>query len=339
MKKDGSMKSFISSLPKAELHLHIDGTLEPELRFQIARRNGVDIKYRSVEEIKAAYQFNNLQDFLDLHFGGIHIMLREEDYFDITWAYLQEAHRQNIIHLEIFFEPEIHTQRGIPFDTVIKGIHRACLKGQQTFGLSTRLIVSLCRELDIDTSLQTLKDVLRYKNWITGIGLASYEVGNPPSKFQKVYDQARQEGLLTVAHAGEEGPPEYVWEALNLLKVSRIDHGFRSLEDEALVSELVRRKIPLTLCPLSNLKLGLFKSMQDYPLKKMMENGLIVTISSDDPAYFGSVNDNFFALQQAFGLDREDIYLLARNSFEASFLEEDQKRAMIACLNSYCGMD
>ena len=249
------MIEFIKGLPKAELHLHIEGSFEPELMFKIAKRNNVEIPYKSVEEVKAAYAFDNLQDFLDIYYSGAGALMVEQDFFDLTWAYLEKVHSENVLHAEIMFDPQTHTERGIPFGTVIIGISNALREAEAKFGMTTKLIMSFLRHLSEEEALKTLEDALPYKKLITAVGLDSSEVGNPPSKFQQVFAKAEAEGFLTVAHAGEEGPAEYVWEALDLLNVSRVDHGNNSLDDEILVQELVDRKMPLTVCPLSNLKL------------------------------------------------------------------------------------
>jgi adenosine deaminase len=313
-----TLKNFIKTIPKAELHLHIEGTFEPELMFKIAKRNNLKIKYKSVEELKKAYNFNNLQEFLDIYYEGAKVLIEEQDFYDMTWAYLEKVHLQNVTHTEIFFDPQTHTDRKIKFGTVIEGIHKALEDGQKKLGITSKLIMCFLRHLDEETAVKTLKEALNYKDWITAVGLDSSEVGNPPSKFQNVFEQARNEGFLTVAHAGEEGPAEYIWEALNLLKVSRIDHGNHCLDDEKLVKELVNRKIPLTVCPLSNLKLKVVKDLKNHPLKAMLDKGLLVTINSDDPAYFGGyVNENYLAVAEALSLSKEDIEKLAKNSFDA----------------------
>lgn len=332
-----SMNDFIKSIPKAELHLHIEGSFEPELMFKIAKRNNKKIKYESVEELKKAYNFNNLQEFLDIYYSAAAVLIEEQDFYDMTWAYLEKIHSQNVIHTEIFFDPQTHTDRGIKFSTVIKGINRALQDGKNKLGISSKLIMCFLRHLDEESALKTLKEALNYKELITAVGLDSSEVGNPPSKFQRVFGQSRNAGFLTVAHAGEEGPAEYVWEALDLLKVSRIDHGNHSLDDGELVKELVKRKMPLTLCPLSNLKLKVVKDLKQHPLRKMMNSGLLVTINSDDPAYFGGyINENYTSISEALNLSKEDIYQLAKNSFIASFLEEETKKQMIEEVDQYC---
>ncbi len=324
-----SVEEFITGIPKAELHLHIEGTLEPELMFKISRRNGIELKYTSVEELRRAYDFNNLQEFLDIYYQGAGVLIKEQDFYDMTWAYLEKAHSQNIIHTEIFFDPQTHTERGVEFGTVIKGISRALNDARNVMGISSRLIMCILRHLDEHSAMKTLNESLEYKHLITAIGLDSAEVGNPPARFQRVFDKARQEGFLTVAHAGEEGPAEYVWEALNLLKVSRVDHGNHSLDDDKLVMELAIRRIPLTVCPLSNLKLKVVSDMKDHPLKTMIEKGLLVTVNSDDPAYFGGyLNENYLAVAKALDLSEEEILKLVQNAFNSSFVEEKRKEEM-----------
>lgn len=332
-----NIDKFIAEIPKAELHLHIEGTFEPELMFTIAKRNGLKLKYESVESLKAAYNFTNLQEFLDIYYSGADVLLEEQDFYDLTWAYLLKIHSQNVLHTEIFFDPQTHSSRGVSFKKVISGIHRALEDGQNKLGISSKLILSILRHLSEESAFETIREALEYKNWITAVGLDSSEKGHPPSKFQRVFEFALNEGFLTVAHAGEEGPPEYVWEALNLLKVSRIDHGNRSLEDSALVAELVKRKIPLTVCPLSNLKLKVVGEMTQHPLSEMLEKGLLVTVNSDDPAYFGGyITENYLAVAHALNLSKEQIAELAKNSFEASFLDEREKEKMINRVDLFC---
>ncbi|MBN1495107.1 adenosine deaminase [Candidatus Peregrinibacteria bacterium] len=331
-----TIEDFIKGIPKAELHLHIEGTFEPELMFKIAKRNNIEIKYKSVEEIKKAYNFSNLQDFLDIYYEGAGVLMQEQDFYDLTWAYLKKIHSENVLHAEIFFDPQTHTDRGISFQTVVKGISRALQDSQNKLGVSTKLIMCFLRHLDEDAAIHTFEQALGYKDLITAVGLDSSEVGHPPSKFQHVFEKARQEGFLTVAHAGEEGPAEYVWEALNLLKVSRIDHGNHSFDDDKLVQELVNRKMPLTVCPLSNLKLKVVNDLKQHPLRKMLEKGLLATINSDDPAYFGGyVNENYLAISSALDLSKEEITQLAKNSFAASFLKEEIKQKMIDKVEKY----
>lgn len=325
-----TIEDFISGLPKAELHLHIEGTFEPELMFRIAERNRIQLKYSSVDELKAAYNFNNLQEFLDIYYSGANVLIEEQDFYDLTWAYLLKINSQNVLHTEIFFDPQTHTSRGVLFSKVISGIHRALEDGHKKLGINYRLIMSFLRHLSEISAFQTLGEALPYKSLITGVGLDSSEKGHPPNKFERVFVKAREEGFLTVAHAGEEGPSEYVWEALNLLHVSRIDHGNRSLEDPELADELVMLKMPLTVCPLSNLKLKVVHDMTKHPLREMLEKGMLATVNSDDPAYFGGyINENYLAVAVALNLTKNQIAQLARNSFAASFLSEKDKLKMI----------
>ncbi|MDD5558840.1 adenosine deaminase [Candidatus Methylomirabilis sp.] len=331
-----NLDQFIRDLPKAELHVHIEGTLEPELLCALARRNRLTLRYATVEELRQAYHFHDLQSFLDIYYEGVQVLLHEQDFFDLTWAYLERAAQQHVRHAEIFFDPQAHTDRGVPFDTVINGIRRALEEAVPRFGISSRLIMCFLRHLSADAAMQTLEASLRFKDWIVAVGLDSSELNHPPEKFVKVFERARAEGYLTVAHAGEEGPPNYIWQALNLLNVSRIDHGVRCIEDPALVQRLVRERIPLTVCPLSNVKLCVFKSLEDHNLKKLLDLGLCVTVNSDDPAYFGGyITENLLASQKALGLTRHDIYTLTKNAFEVSFLRPDEKQCLIAELDRF----
>jgi len=330
------IENFIRGIPKAELHVHIEGTFEPELMFKIVQRNNINIKYKSVEELRKAYDFNNLQEFLDIYYSSASVLIHEQDFYDMTWGYMEKLRSQNVLHAEIFFDPQTHTNRGIQFTTVVTGIHNALKNAEKKFGMTTKLIMCFLRHLDEDQAFLTLGRSLEFKDWIIGVGLDSSEVGHPPSKFQLVFKKARDLGYLTVAHAGEEGPPEYVREALNLLNVSRIDHGNRSLEDDTLVQLLALNQIPLTVCPLSNLKLRVIDKLENHPLKKMMDNNLLVTINSDDPAYFGGqLNDNYIKLAKALELTEDDIYQLAKNSFTASFLSEKGKSNYIEKVDDY----
>ena len=331
-----SIEDFINGIPKAELHLHIEGTFEPELMLKTAKRNNKKFKYQSIEELKEAYNFNNLQDFLNIYYESAGVLIEEQDFYDMTWAYLEKVHTQNLVHAEIFFDPQTHTDRGIKFSTVIDGIHRALEDARNKLGISSKLIMCFLRDLDEEAAIHTLKEALEYKDWITAVGLDSSEAGHPPSKFQRVFEKAKKENLLTVAHAGEEGPTEYIWEALRLLKVSRVDHGNHCLDDENLIKELVKKKMPLTVCPLSNLKLKVVQDLKQHPLRKMMDKGLLVTINSDDPAYFGGyVNENYLAISKALNLSKEDICQLAKNSFVASFLDEEKKQQMMKQVDKY----
>ena len=332
----GDPSKFARDLPKAELHLHIEGTLEPDLMFELARRNAVPLPYASVEDVRQAYVFSDLQSFLDIYYAGCRVLLQEQDFYDLTSAYLQRASKQGVRHAEIFFDPQTHTDRGVPFESVITGIHRALAEGRERLNVSSGLILCFLRHLPEDAAMRTLFEALAYRDWLLGVGLDSSEVGHPPSKFQAVYDRAREAGLLPVAHAGEEGPPGYVWEALDLLQVRRIDHGVRSLEDERLAGRLVEEQIPLTVCPMSNVKLRVFPALRQHNLKRMLERGLLATVNSDDPAYFGGyVADNLEAAAAALELSREDLILLARNSFMASFLSEGEKRRHLNDLSGF----
>jgi adenosine deaminase len=322
--------SFIREIPKAELHIHIEGSLEPEMMFEIAARNGIKLSYQSAAEVREAYQFSNLQSFLDIYYAGAGVLQVERDFYDMTWAYLQKASAQNVRHAEIFFDPQTHTDRGIPFDTVINGIHRALEDGEPKLGITSELIMCFLRHLSAEKAMETLNQAQPYKEWIAAVGLDSSELGNPPSKFVEVFDKAREMGYLTVAHAGEEGPPEYIWQALDLLKVSRIDHGVRCIEDKKLVDRLVKTQIPLTVCPLSNVKLHVFESIKQHDLKQLLELGICATVNSDDPAYFGGyVNENLLAVHEGLNLGENDIVRLVKNSFEASFLSEQKKMKLL----------
>jgi adenine deaminase len=331
-----SAAGFLEGLPKAELHLHIEGTLEPALAFRLAKKHGVALPYSSVEQLRGAYQFSDLQSFLDIYYAGASVLRDVDDFHDLTAAYLQKAHEQGVVHVEIFFDPQTHTERGIPFRTVLDGITRALREGEEKFGITHRLILCFLRHLSADDAMRTLEEALPYLDFIAAVGLDSSEKGHPPSKFTAVFDRARREGLLTVAHAGEEGPPEYIYEALDLLKVKRIDHGVRSEEDPKLVERLVRERIPLTVCPLSNIKLKVFAAVEDHNIKRLLERGLCVTVNSDDPAYFGGyLLENFVAIERGLGLTQVELATLARNSFEASFLEPADKRHWLAAVDAY----
>lgn len=321
------LNRYIRLIPKAELHLHIEGSLEPELMFAMAKKNEVKIKYNNIEELKAAYDFNNLQEFLDLYYAGADVLLTEEDFYDLTMAYLKKAHKDNVVHTEIFFDPQTHTVRGVKFDSVVNGIVRALEDGKKQMGISSHLIMCFLRHLDEKSAMEALDYALDHKDKIIGVGLDSSELGNPPRKFKNAFKRAQEEGFLTVAHAGEEGPAEYVWEAVDLLNVMRVDHGVRSIDDKKLVEELVKRQMPLTVCPLSNLKLKVVTDLKDHPLKKMLDKNLMVTINSDDPSYFGGyINQNYLEVAQALDLTKDDIFILAKNSFTSSFLSDTEKR-------------
>jgi len=333
-----AISRFIEGLPKAELHLHIEGTLEPEQMFVLAERNRIALPYGSVEELRGAYDFENLQGFLDLYYQGMRVLLEEQDFYDLAWAYLERVAKQGVVHAEIFFDPQAHTTRGVAFSTVIDGLHRALRDGQARLGITAKLIMCFLRHLDQDDAMRTLDEALDHKDRIVAVGLDSSELGHPPSKFRNVFARARNAGFLAVAHAGEEGPAAYVWEALDELGVARIDHGNRSLDDEALVRRLAKAKTPLTVCPLSNLKLAVVTDMTRHPLKDMIEKGLVVTVNSDDPAYFGGyINENYQAVQAALDLTRAQLAAIARNSFEAAFLGAAEKQALIARLDDYVG--
>ena len=321
-----NLTEFIQRIPKAELHLHTEGTLEPELMMQLAQRNGVELPYVDIGEIRAAYEFSNLQSFLDIYYAGARVLQTERDFHDLTYSYLERAAQDNVRHVEIFFDPQTHTERGVGFRTVIDGICGALREGEAKLGISSRLIMCFLRHLSAADAMATLEEALPFKDRIAAVGLDSSEVGHPPSKFTAVFDRAQAEGFLTVAHAGEEGPPAYIVEALDLLKVRRIDHGVRCLEDPELVARLAREQIPLTVCPLSNVKLRVFDTLDKHNLKRLLNAGLCVTVNSDDPAYFGGyVGENFLRSQQALALDAGDIQALAKNAFLASFLSDADK--------------
>ncbi|MFQ5947227.1 MAG: adenosine deaminase [Acidimicrobiia bacterium] len=330
------METFIRAMPKAELHLHIEGTLEPEMMLDLAQRNGVTLAFESVDEIRRAYEFKDLQSFLDVYYQGADVLRTEQDFYDLMWAYLRQAHGEQVRHAEIFFDPQTHTGRGVPFGTFMKGFHRAMTDASARLGISSLLIMCFLRHLSDDEALETLEQALPYKRWITAVGLDSSELGNPPEKFAAVFERARTEGLRAVAHAGEEGPPEYITGALDVLGAERIDHGVHCEEDEELVQRLIEERTPLTMCPLSNVRLQVFTDLEDHNLKRLLDQGIQVSVNSDDPAYFGGyVTDNFLAVQKGLDLSRDDLYQLARNSFEASFLPEEQKRTLIAELNGF----
>lgn len=329
------MQTFIHELPKAELHLHIEGTLEPELMLQLAERNKVSLPYRTVAELRTAYQFRNLQDFLDIYYQGARVLLHEQDFYDLTWAYLEKAAAQNVLHAEIFFDPQTHTDRGLAFEPVVDGITAALRDARQNLGLSTELILCFLRHLSAAAAMDTLNQALRHKDKIIAVGLDSSERDFPPRLFESVFAKARAEGFLSVAHAGEEGPPEYIWEALQRLHVERIDHGVRCSEDEALVAYLADKQIPLTVCPLSNIKLCVFPRMEAHNIKQLLQRGLCVTVNSDDPAYFGGyIEENYNVVAAALSLDKTQLAQLAKNSFNASFLSKSEKQKHIAVIDA-----
>ena len=330
-----SVESFVRDVPKAELHLHIEGTLEPELMFELSGRNEVSLPYPDVDAVRRAYVFDNLQSFLDIYYAGCAVLVTEQDFYDLTSAYLRRAAGQGVRHAEIFFDPQTHTERGVSFETVVTGIHRALEDGRASVGISSRLIMCFLRHLSAEAAMETLEQAGPFVSWISAVGLDSSESGNPPSKFEAVYRQAREMGLLAVAHAGEEGPPSYIWEALDLLGVRRIDHGVRCLEDDRLVARLASEQVPLTVCPLSNVKLRVFPSLREHNLPLLLDRGLLVTINSDDPPYFGGyVEENFRGVVETFGLGVGDVAQLARNSFVASFLDDAAKARHLAAIDA-----
>ncbi len=330
------MKEFIKNMPKAELHLHIEGSFEPELMFKIAQRNNIEIPYKSVEEIKEAYRFSCLQDFLNIYYQGAGVLITEQDFYDLTYSYLKKCATQNVRHTEIMFDPQTHTERGVLFETVINGISNACDEAQKELGVSSLLIMSYLRHLSQDDAFKTLEASLPFKNKITAVGLDSSEKGNPPSKFKDVYEASVKEGYIPVAHAGEEGSSDYVWEAISILGIKRIDHGNNSLQDQYLVNEIIKRDMALTVCPLSNTALKVVDDLKNHPLKKMMDMGLKVTVNSDDPAYFGGqVNKNFLEIQKALNLTKSDLYQLAKNSFTYSLINQTKKQQYLTELEVY----
>lgn len=321
-------------IPKAELHIHIEGSLEPELIFRLAERNGVQLQYPSVEALRHAYAFTDLQSFLDIYYAGASVLLKEDDFYDMAWAYFERAKADNVVHAELFFDPQTHTDRGVDIGVVIRGLRRACTDAERKLDISSALILCFLRHLSEADAFVTLEAALPYRSEFIGVGLDSSEVGHPPSKFSRVFARCRELGLRIVAHAGEEGPPSYIWEALDDLKVERIDHGVRCLEDAALVARLAKERIPLTVCPLSNLKLCVVNDLQDHPLKRMLNAGLCATVNSDDPAYFGGyMNANFEQCVTALELSEADVRQLARNSFEASFVSDARRNRWLAALD------
>jgi adenosine deaminase len=323
-------------MPKAELHIHIEGSLEPELIFELAKRNKLSLPYQSIEELRSAYAFTDLQSFLDIYYAGASVLLHEQDFYDMAMAYLQRAVNDHVIHAEIFFDPQTHTDRGVPIANVINGLHRACVDAQKKWNFDASLILCFLRHLSEDAAMQTLEQAMPHRHQFIGVGLDSSEVGHPPEKFARVFAKAKALGLHVVAHAGEEGPPAYIWSALDVLLVERIDHGIQSDQDEVLMERLIETRMPLTVCPLSNQKLCVFSDLQQHNIGRMLDAGLCVTINSDDPAYFGGyINDNFVQTFEALGLDEKAAYQLARNSFEASFVSSKQKNKWIAQLDHF----
>ncbi|MDY6846660.1 MAG: adenosine deaminase [Chloroflexota bacterium] len=330
------MKKFIDKLPKIELHLHIEGTLEPEMMFEFARRNQIQLPYQSVQEVRDAYHFTNLQSFLDIYYQGANVLQTEQDFYDLMWAYLKKSSEQNVRHAEIFFDPQTHTHRGIPFEVFFNGLVHAKKDAQQKFGITSELIMCFLRHLSPEDASKTLDQAQPFKEMIFGVGLDSSELGRPPSLFKDVFDRAREEGYAMVAHAGEEGPAEYVWEAVNLLDVKRIDHGVRAIDDPQLIEFLVKNQVPLTVCPLSNIKLRVFEDMTHHNIKQLLDLGVCVTINSDDPAYFGGyMNENFYATQAGLNLSKDDLYKISRNAIQAAFLDKDRKKTLVAELDDY----
>jgi len=331
-------ETLIQSLPKCELHIHIEGSLEPELMFALARRNGVSLPYASVEDVRRAYQFQDLQDFLDLYYQGMSVLVTEQDFYDLAFAYLERAHADNVRHVEMFFDPQGHTSRGVAFETVINGLHRAIADAREQLGVQASLIMCFLRHLDEIDAEKTLDAALPFKDRIVGVGLDSSEKGHPPSKFKNVFARARSEGFFLSAHAGEEGPPSYVWEALDVLGVTRIDHGVRSMEDETLVARLSHERVPLTVCPLSNLRLRVVDDLAHHPLRRMLDKGLVATVNSDDPAYFGGyVGRNYKAAADALGLGRDEIAALVRNGVRASLMSAPEKEKLFAEIDRIVG--
>lgn len=330
------LKAFITGLPKAELHLHIEGTFEPELMFAIAQRNNVPLRFDSVAALRAAYAFSDLQSFLDIYYEGAGVLLHAADFHDLTWAYLERAHADGVLHTEIFFDPQTHTDRGVPFATVFDGIHSALERGERELGMTSALICCFLRHLSADAAMETLEQAAPYREHIVAVGLDSSEVGHPPSKFAEVFDRARALGFHTVAHAGEEGPPDYIHEALDRLGVARVDHGVRAIEDPDLVARLVRDAIPLTVCPLSNTALKVFERMEDHTLGALHDAGVLITLNSDDPAYFGGyLVENFVQTARGLSLDRATLGQFARNSITASFAPPSRKDVLLSKLDDY----
>lgn len=324
------MSAFIEQLPKVELHLHIEGSLEPELVFALARRNGITLDYANEDALRAAYEFDDLQSFLNIYYAGMSVLQTEQDFFDMTHAYLRRAHNEHVRHTEIFFDPQAHTGRGVPFSAVVTGIHRALEQARYDWGISSRLILSFLRHLPEESAIETLRQAEPFHAWLTGVGLDSAETGNPPDKFRRAYALAREQGYRLVAHAGEEGPPQYIRDAMSVLQVERIDHGVAAIQDPALMAELAESRMPLTVCPLSNLKLRVVNSMSEHPMRTLLQAGLCVTVNSDDPAYFGGyMNANYMALQQGLAMTDGELLQLAANGVEASWLSPEEKALLL----------
>ncbi|WP_407332870.1 adenosine deaminase [Enterovibrio sp. 27052020O] len=330
------MEDFIRRLPKVELHLHIEGTLEPDLMFELAERNGITLPYASIEDARDAYHFHNLQSFLDIYYQGANVLITERDFFDLTWSYLLRCKADNVMHTEIFFDPQTHTARGIDFDTVINGIYHALRQGEKELGISSQLIMCFLRHLSEEAAFDTLEHAKPHLHRLKGIGLDSSELGHPPAKFTRVFNEARALGLKTVAHAGEEGPASNIRDAISLLHVSRVDHGVQCVQDPELVKELADTQMPLTVCPLSNIKLRVFDRMEDHNILDLLNKGLCVTVNSDDPAFFGGyMNDNFLALNQALSPSKAQLVQLTRNAINAAFLEKDARQTLHQNLDDF----
>ena len=328
--------NWLKELPKIELHLHIEGTLEPELLFKLAKRNSVQLPFNSIDEVKKAYQFSNLQDFLDIYYQGAEVLLLKQDFYDLTWAYLLMCKEQNVIHVEPFFDPQTHTSRGVPFETVVNGISEALADAKEKLGITSRLIMCFLRHLSEESAIETLKSSKQFSDVIYGVGLDSAEMGNPPEKFVNVFNQAKDMGYILVAHAGEEGPASYIWSSLDVLNVQRIDHGIRAIDDPDLMLRLIETQMPLTICPLSNVKLRVFDNMASHTILDMLDLGVCVTVNSDDPSYFGGyMTENFLALYDSLGLTKDQATRLIKNSIDASFAEESRKKELYNLLQTY----
>ncbi|MCK3686089.1 adenosine deaminase [Maribellus sp. YY47] len=331
-----NLTALIQAIPKAELHVHIEGTFEPELIFALAERNSIPLKYAGVEALRKAYEFKNLQEFLNIYYQGANVLLQEQDFYDLTMAYLSRCREENIVHTEVFFDPQTHTHRGVALDTVVNGIQKALNDAREQWGITSLLIPNFLRHLSEEDAISTFRECLPFREYFAGFGLDSSELGHPPIKFERVFEMVRKEGFRVVVHAGEEGPAQNIWDSLNLLHAERIDHGVRSIDDPELLKELAKRQTPLTVCPLSNLKLKVVDNLKDHPLKKMLDAGIMATVNSDDPAYFGGyLNQNFRKTAEALKLSKEEILKLAKNSFKASFLSEHEKERWIAELAAF----
>ena len=327
---------WLNGLPKIELHLHIEGTLEPELLFRLAKRNSIQLPFNSVNEVKKAYQFSNLQDFLDIYYQGAEVLLHKQDFYDLTWAYLLMCSQQNVIHVEPFFDPQTHTVRGVPFETIVSGIAEALADGKTKLGITSRLIMCFLRHLSEESAIETLKSSEQFTDDIYGVGLDSAEMGNPPEKFINVFSKAKGMGYKLVAHAGEEGPASYIWSSLDVLNVQRIDHGIRAIDDTDLMLRLIESQMPLTICPLSNVKLRVFDTMASHTILDMLDLGVCVTVNSDDPSYFGGyMTENFLALYDSLELSRDQAIRLINNSIDASFAEDSRKKELSNLLQTY----